>query len=616
MELIDKMFQTQEKFGIDKKNHSKIVNHYNNNEKIVILMTFLIIFLGFLLRAWRIIREGMPIAFDGYYFQMIAKKIFFEKYYDFAEITRDPPGLFFILVIAEHLLGLGGKPIMWSIFIFPQIICSMQLIIFFLLARRLTHSRINALLYTLFMTILGLIVYRNQNIAPETIVLGLVPFTVFYIYRYFETKKSSFLVVGIAISIPIIFIHHLSTFIMLINWHVLFLYEMLFERIKFKKRNLKEYLVNLAILMAVDLLVFIVWLFVLKGFPQSFIAETLRTYFKNFKPVTTNFLTIIGAVFLDGIVFTFLWQNINKLKIKITVILIVIISCLLLFILLLFYGGSSPDTNFISAFLMGTPIIIIPPLAATGFVMLEKIELLETRVTKGWLFGLVGVTTLVALIPRLSDILARLALYLIPAGVILATYGIYSIIKKIRKGPIKTIMLLSLIGSMAITMTFAYPKPENNWGQQEIFFKAEFSTIDFLSNYLYTPNNTVWEKNCPILIDADLRACLLIEGYGGFDATFGQSGSSWLQKIITIQEQQNRSLFVQTISPADINANLDIIFITNIMYTEGFITNWADYGSSKDNWIVKLPDISKDLSINPYLTKIYCNDIVYLLLIT
>ncbi|MHA1366784.1 MAG: glycosyltransferase family 39 protein, partial [Candidatus Heimdallarchaeota archaeon] len=101
------------------------------------------------------------------------------------------------------LLGLPGEPFLWSLYIFPQLICSIQLLVYFVLARRLSQSRTVGLLTMLVMSFIGLIVYRNQNVAPEIIVLGMVPYIVFYLYRYLETNDWRHMMLAIITTVTI-----------------------------------------------------------------------------------------------------------------------------------------------------------------------------------------------------------------------------------------------------------------------------------------------------------------------------------------------------------------------------------------------------------------------------
>ncbi len=587
-------------------------NGYTKSEIWIISLTILITLLGFLLRTIRMFREGMPIAFDGWLFQKKAKMVFFDGWFDLSEITRSPPGIYLLLVITEHLLGLPGEPIMWSIFILPQIIASLQLVIFFVLARRLTHSRVNGLLTMFFMSILGLIVYRNQNVAPETIVLGLVPYIVYFIYRYLETNDYRFITSAILIAAGITLTHHLSTLFVLIIWHVLLPYDILYRKIKKIKISLKTIIINIVIITLIDICIYFFWVRVLKNYPIGFMNDTVSSFFDTLNATVATILMILGIIILNTITFLYLWFNIDNNKAKIAIVSLASLGCVLIFILAVFFGGTTPETSIWTAILAGTPILVLPPLGSLGLVSLPNSNNLQTRTIRAWLFGLFGILSVVAIIPSMSSILGRLALYIIPIGVILATIAISKIVVSINTRKLKALALIGLAGSMALTMTYAYPKPENNWGQQEIYWNAEFKTVDFITLYVYAPNNTVFNSSCPITIDADLRLSLIIEGYGGLDATYGYNRTSWLTKLLFL-ENESLIAFVNSSKPTAINKKIDYIFISIVMMEDGYITDWANYGTVKDNWIMKFPDISDIIPLNPYLHRIYNNGITYLL---
>jgi len=180
---------------------------------------------------------------------------------------------------------------------------------------------------------------------------------------------------------------------------------------------------------------------------------------------------------------------------------------------------------------------------------------------------------------------------------------------------LKAVILLCLIGTMTTTMSYAYPAPENNFGQQEIYCEAEFCTIDFLVLYRYQPNNTV---NYPyaanqILVDSDLRISLILEGYGGIDASFCRNSSSWLIQVFRLR-LQNYTDFIITFSPKLISNRIDYLYVSRVMFVDGFHSGWANYGSEKDNWIIRLPDISTSIPLNPYISRIYDSNLTYLLL--
>ncbi|MCK5047618.1 MAG: glycosyltransferase family 39 protein, partial [Candidatus Heimdallarchaeota archaeon] len=365
---------------------------------VIIGLTTLILLLGLLLRTWRIIREGMQIAFDGYHFQKIAKGIFFEGWYDFSEITRDPPGIFFILVIAENLLGLSGQPLMWSIFIFPQIVCTLQLIIFYILAKRLTKSRMISLMTMFCMSFLGLIVYRNQNVAPEIFVLGLVPFVVFFAGRYFETNDFRFLFVGLFITFGIILIHHLTSLIVLVLWHILIFYDFIYKKIKKKTNKKRRQLINASVLIAIDILVVLFWQFVLKGYPFDFIKNSTQNLFEGGKLVAIIF-TIIGVVLLNTILFSIFFYNFDKKKINTGIIVSIILAALTIFGMAVFFGGSAPDMTIIAILVIGTPAFVLPPLAALGVTKIPKNDESMSRILRGWVFTVVLILSVTVIFP-------------------------------------------------------------------------------------------------------------------------------------------------------------------------------------------------------------------------
>ncbi|NPE09698.1 MAG: hypothetical protein GNW80_15540 [Asgard group archaeon] len=601
------------KVDVTKRNHRNREG-YSKYEFVIIGLTALILILGFLLRTWRIIREGMPIAFDGYKFQKIAKGIFFEGWSDFSGLTRDLPGIFLILVIAEHLLGLPGQPIMWSIFIFPQIVCTLQLIIFYILAKRLTKSRMISLISMFCMTFLGLIVYRNQNVAPETFVLGLVPFVVFFIGRYFETNDFRFIFVGLFITGGILLIHHLTTLIVLVLWHILIFYEFIYKKIKKKTYTKRMYLINTSILIVLDILVVIFWQFALKGYPFDFVKNSTQNLFEGGNLVAI-ILTILGVVLLNTITFSIFFYNFDKKKINTGIIVSIILVALIIFGMAVFFGGSVPDLTLITILVIGTPAFVLPPLAALGVTKIPKINESMSRTSRGWLFTVVLILSITAIFPIMTSLLARLALYIVPIVVVLAAIGIIYLVKKVKMNKLKAVILLCLIGTMTTTMSFAYPAPENNFGQQEIYREAEFCTIDFLVLYRYQPNNTVFYPYPAnqVLVDSDFRISLIIEGYSGIDATYSTKSSSWLIQVFILR-LQNYSYFVATSSPKLVDNRIDYIYVSRVMFVDGFHSGWADYGSEKDNWIIKLPDISTSIPMNPHISRIYDTNLTYLLL--
>ncbi|NHJ06309.1 MAG: hypothetical protein EAX90_15895, partial [Candidatus Heimdallarchaeota archaeon] len=344
---------------INRKNSNRNKHRgYTKGEKWVIIITILITLLGILLRSWRIIREGMPIAFDVYHFQEEAKQVFFKGWFNFEELYRDPPGMYFIFVIAEFLLGLPGKPIMWSFFVIPQVIAAIQLIIFYVLARRLTQSRMIGLLSMLVMSFVGVIVYRNQNGAPETIVLGLIPFLVFYLLRFLETDDIRYMFIAILTTIAIVLIHHLTTFIALVIWHIILIYDFIYRHIKKKQFSYKIAIINLTVLILLDSFVFIFWIYVLKNYPLEFINNSFGGLFPENQPIVPTILLIVGVIIINLILLSIFFYNFNRKRINSIIVISGVVSIFLIFILVLFYGTASPDTSITAALLFGTPILV------------------------------------------------------------------------------------------------------------------------------------------------------------------------------------------------------------------------------------------------------------------
>lgn len=585
---------------------------YTKGEKWIILITILITLLGFLLRTWRIIREGMPTAFDVYYFQRVGKEIFIDGWYDLSAIIRDPPGIFFILVIAEKLFGFPGQPIMWASFVFPQIIASLQLIIFYVLARRLTESRIVGLLSMFFMSFIGMIVYRNQNVAPEIIVLGLVPFVLFFLLRYLETKDYRFLVIALCLTFAVVLIHHLTTLIVLVIWHVSLIYDFVYRHIKDRKFLPKMIIWNILILVILDTFVILFWTYILNKYPLDFITTSVLNLFPEGEPITPIIMMIVSIFIINSVIFSLFFYNFDKQKINNIIIGVGIFSVVVIFVIALFFGAASPQTSIKAALLLGTPAIVLPPLGTIGLTRTQLIRTVRGRMLRAWLFSNVLIISATAIFSLMSSLLGRLALYFVAIGGVLACMGIAKIISKINKRKMKTLAIIGLIGSLALTLTYSYPKPENNWSQQEIYWDAEFKTIDFIVAFSYTPNNTVLTDDCPITVDADLRLTQIIEGYGGIDGTHGYNWTSWLTRMLWLE---NESLveFITTSRPTEVNVNIDYIYISRVMLVDGYLTDWANYGTSKDHWVNTLPFNGTMLPLNPYIARIYDTKITYLL---
>ncbi len=594
------------------KNKGKERRPYSKREWGIIILTCLVVLLGFLLRTWRIIREGAPITFDGYYYLRYIKQDFFRGWMDLTKITRDPPGFTFLIIFASHLLGLEVAPMTWAIHIFPQIVCTIQLVIFFVLARRLSKSRTIGLLATLYMAIIGLYVYRNQNIAPETMVLGLVPFVIFYILRYFESKDIRFLLLAWAISFAIIMVHHLTALIVIIIWHVIIPYDFIYRLVK-KEKNKKGFLINFLFLIGMDILIVIVWVVLLKSFPISFIKEVIVNSFPEGEPITTIVIMFVAAVLIVGLVFTIFFYNFENKKINNTVSIVAIIGVVAVFVVAMFFGASSPDQTVLSGLAMGSSAFVLGPLGFIGINKIEKINEPEGRVLRGWFFSTILLICGVAVFPLLSSLLARLAFFVIPLGVILATYAIAHFTKKGKTRKIKALVLISLTGFMALTLSYSHPKPENNWNIQEVYWDAEFATMDYLILYGNAPNNTIWHDNTGPQVDCDFRIAALVEGITGFEATFEENGTSWLREIVFM----NKSLledFVANSSIKILNPKIKYIIINDVLMNSGYHLGWIVYGEDNDNLITKFPDISQFLPLNPNINRIMDNKITLMLI--
>ena len=484
---------------------------YAKADYLIITITILITLFGFIFRTWRFIREGMPGAFDGYYYLHHLRELYFNGWMDLGAIARDPPGLTFILVMAEYLLGLPGEPIIWSLYIFPQLICSIQLIVYFILARRLTKSRTIGLLTMLVMAFIGLVVYRNQNVAPEIIVLGMIPFIVFYLYRYLETNDWRHMLLALLTTVTITLVHHLTTIIALAIWHVVLPFDILYRRFKSKTVSTKYLLINLAILLAIDAFVIIYWIFGLAGFPISFITGSFSTLFVG-ATATTMIIMIFGALILGAVSIAILFYNFERKVINITIIVAINVAALLIFIMAMFFVASSPDQTIAAGLVSGTPIIVLPPLVSLGLISIPKTDIMRSRVIRGWALSLLVFIGITAVFPSMSAFLGRIALYIIGLAVFAAALGIYWIIKRVNKRKWKAVAMVGLICSMGLTISFAYPKPEHNWGQQEIYWNAEFSAIDYMvyGEGLEYPQ---WIEGQNIVVDSDFRLGAIISGF-------------------------------------------------------------------------------------------------------
>ena len=575
---------------------------YAKVEYLIIAITVLITIFGFIFRTWRLIREGMPATYDGYYYLRHVREVYYNGWMDFSAIIRDPPGLTIILVMAEYLLGLPGEPIIWSLYIFPQLICSLQLIVFFILARRLSKSRTIGLLTMLVMAFIGLIVYRNQNVAPEIIVLGIVPFVVFYLYRYLETNDWRHMLLAILTTLTITLVHHLTTLIALAIWHAVLPFDILYRRLKSKIVSTKHLLINLGIILGIDVFVIIYWIFGLAGFPINFIARTLSTDFSG-ATIATTLIMIFGVLILAAVGIAILFYNFDRKVINITIIIAINVAIAVIFIMAMFFGASSPDQTIVAGLVAGTPAIVLPPLLSLGMVSIPKTDVMRSRIIRGWALSLITVIGTIALFPSLSSLLSRFALYAIELCVFVAALGIVWIIKRVNKRHWKAVALVGLICSMGLTISFAYPKPEHNWGQQEIYWDAEFSAIDHIvyGEGLAYPQ---WIEGRNIIVDCDFRLGAIVEGYGSLESTFEQKNTSWLTYILLANDSLRNNL-VTTTSPLQICGETDYVFISEVMFSDGYIIGWAAYGDGNDDWLRNYPEIRYILPLNPYLHRIY-----------
>ena len=577
---------------------------YTKGDFLIISLTILITLFGFLFRAWRLFREGMPTAYDGWFYLRHMREVFYEGWFNLGDIARDPPGFTFILIMAEYLLGTNGEPFIWAIFVFPQIICSVQLVIFFVLARRLTGSKTVALLSMFFMSFFGFVVYRNQNVAPEVAVLGIVPFVVFYLYRYLERKDIRMIVLAILMTVVITLVHHLTTVMVLAIWHVVLPYDVLYRRFKTKTANWKNILINLGILVAIDLFVILYWVFGLNGFPLSFIQSAFSVLFAGIS-LRMTFIMIFGGLLLLAVGFSVLFYNFDRKKINIAIIIFSSVGAIAIFIFAMFFGAASPDQTIWAGILAGTPILVAPPLAAIGLISLPNANKTRSRVIRGWALSQLAIILVTAAIPIMSSILGRLTLYYIPILTLLPAIAIFNILKKVKLRKWKAVTLIALIGAMALTTTYSYPKPENNWGQQEVYWQAEFAAIDFII-FVENLSYPSWVEGQNIVVDSDFRLAAIVEGYGNLGATFEIGNASWLTTILLANET-NRTNLVANTSPWEIYPEIDYIFISQIMYKDGYIVGWAVYGGENDDFIKKYPDISQLIPLNPYVHRIYDN---------
>ncbi|MHA1187045.1 MAG: glycosyltransferase family 39 protein [Candidatus Heimdallarchaeota archaeon] len=575
---------------------------YNNADYIIIIITVLITLFGFIFRTWRLIREGMPATYDGYFFLKRVREVYFSGWMDLSAITRDPPGLTFILVMAEYLLGLAGEPIIWSLYLFPQLICSIQLIIFYVLARRLTKSRTIGLLTMLVMSFVGLIVYRNQNVAPEIVVLGMVPFVVFYLYRYLETNDWRHMLLAILTTITITLVHHLTTFIVVVIWHVVLPFDILYRRLKSKTVSIKYILINVAILLGIDAFISTYWIFGLTNFPFKFIGGAFSELFIGINTASMA-LMIFSLLLLAAVGLAILFYNFEHKKINILIIVAINITVVVIFIITMFFGGTSPDQTIIAGLVAGTPAFVLPPLLALGLISIPKLDIMRSRVMRGWAVSIIAVVGVTAIFPGLSSLLSRIALYAMELCVLAAAMGVIWILKKVNKRKWKAVALIGLIATTGLTMSFAYPKPEYNWGQQEVYWDAEFSAIDYMvyGEGLEYPQ---WIEGQNVIVDCDFRLGAIVMGYGSLASTFYKRDASWLKYILFANDTLRDNIVVTT-SPLQICDKINYVFISDVMFDDAYMLGWASYGSGTDDWLSNYPEIRNILPLNPFMHRIY-----------
>jgi len=577
---------------------------YAKADYIIITITILITLFGIIFRTWRFIREGMPGAFDGWFYMRHLREVYYSGWMNLGAIARDPPGLTFILVMAEYLLGLPGEPFLWSLYIFPQLICSIQLLVYFVLARRLSQSRTVGLLTMLVMSFIGLIVYRNQNVAPEIIVLGMVPYIVFYLYRYLETNDWRHMMLAIITTVTITLVHHLTTLIALAVWHIVLPFDILYRRFKSKTISTKYLLLNLGILIGIDAFVILYWVFGLAGFPLTFISGSLSGLFAGASVGSIVFM-IFGVLLIAAVCLAILFYNFERKVINIIICVAISVVAVTIFIVAMFFGASSPDQTIVAGLVTGTPIIVLPPLLAIGLVSIPKTEVMRSRAIRGWALSLLICIGVTAIFPSMSALLGRIALYIIGLAVFGSALGIFWIVKRVNKRQWKAVALIGLITATGLTMTYAYPKPEHNWGQQEIYWDAEFSALDYIvaGEGLTYPQ---WVEGQNVVVDSDFRLAAIVEGYGNLDSTFEhESGNaSWLTHILLTNETIRNARLIAT-SPWTLYGGTDYVLISEIMYRDGYITGWAVYGEDNTDWIQKYPNIKSVIPLNPYMHRIY-----------
>ncbi|MHA1155272.1 MAG: ArnT family glycosyltransferase, partial [Candidatus Heimdallarchaeota archaeon] len=559
---------------------------------------------------WRLLREGAPGAFDGFFYLRHSKEAFYEGWFELSDYSRDPPGFTLILLMAETIFGFTGEPILWSIYIFPQIISSLQLLVYFILARRLTKSRINGLLTMLFTAFVGLFVYRDHNVAPDGLVIYLVPFVVFALYRYIETKDFRYMILALLLTFVITMTHHMTTFIAIALWHFVLVYELLFQRVIKKRSSKKQILIFICTLVALDIFVVIYWIFGLQSFPITFLSGSLSNAFTG-ASIGSTVIMIVGVLGLVGLAIWLLFYDFTKKKVNIAIVILTSVLAIVIFIIVMFFSTSSPEQTLMGAFVIGSPIIVIPPLFAIGLINIPKNTKLHSRILRGYTLCMFVLIAITAAVPIMATFAGRVALYLLAIGLVLVGYGVTKIVSKVNTKKLKTLALVSLIGSMCITITFAYPAPSDNFYMQEVFFNAEFSAVDYVIIYENLEHPT-WIDGENILVDCDWRLAAIVEGYGGLESAFDRQELSWLRAFLLTNETLQDEYIVST-SPWDVSTKLDYIFITDSYFDEAYQLGWPAYGGENEFWFTQFPEIKNLMPLNPYVHRIYCNDITYIL---
>ncbi|MBD3190943.1 MAG: hypothetical protein GF308_09885 [Candidatus Heimdallarchaeota archaeon] len=572
------------------------------SERTIIGLVILMTILGFLLRIWRIAREGRPLLHDGYDFLRYAKRLFFQEEIELTELPWTGPGFFIIVTMAENLLGFSGAPMMWAIFIFPQLIRALQIVVYFVLARRLTRSRIIGLLSMFFITFQGLLVYWDQNVSPELMVRGLVPFVILFFLRYFESKDNRFLLLAFLTTIIIIFTHHLSTLFVLVGWHVIFPYQLIYKS-KQEGVNPKQIIWNSLILIFLDIIVILFWIFPLRNYPFRIIKNGINLLVTgNFS--TTIIITMVFAIItLIILTLAFLIYDFRHKWVKIAIIILGVGGGAAIFIGAMFISAATPEQGLLGGLLAGTNVIAVLPLALGGITSLPPPKNTPGRIIRTWFLGAMIVMMGTVALPGMTAMLGRIAMFLIGVATFFATIFVAHIISKIKLKKNKVLATLGLILLLGTTISYGYPTAEMKGGDQDFYWNAEFATNDYLINYSNPPPQTVWMEGWPVEIDSDYRLGVIIEGYAGFECTMGYTYSSWLAQFITL----NSSALIEYVTksnPQNFNGNISYLLLSEVMFQTGFSRGRTTHGENELT-IRKLPEIRDILSINPHLHRIY-----------